>query len=121
MIHSDLVFIIYRTLITCQRMEGILVPTQFPGLEIAIRIWVTVRKACLSIWISPTISGFPVRNPSARLSVGLTISGFPVGNPGPRIGFTVFCVINAPVRSQGYIRLHGRIAEILSFPVVVLD
>ncbi len=35
--------------------------------------------------------------------------------------YTVFCVTKALVRSQGYIRLHGSIADILSFPTVVSD
>ncbi len=32
------------------------------GLEITVYIWVSVRKTCLSIWISSAISGLPVRN-----------------------------------------------------------
>ncbi len=61
------------------------------GLKITIKIGVFIRYTCLSIWISPAISGFPVnmvRKPlSLRLSIGLTIPGFLVGNPGPTIGF----------------------------------
>ncbi len=36
------------------------------GLEITIKIWVSVRKTCLSIWISLAISGFPVRTPKFK-------------------------------------------------------
>ncbi len=36
-------------------------------------------------------------------------------------GYTVFCVINAPVRSQEYMWFHGWVAEVLSFPMVVSD
>ncbi len=35
----------------------------FAGLEITVEIWVSVRKTSLSVWISPAISGFPVRTP----------------------------------------------------------
>ena len=37
------------------------------------------------------------------------------------VQITVFCVINARCIRMAIIRLHGRIAEILCFPVVVLD
>ncbi len=36
------------------------------GLEITTKIWVSVRKTCLSFWISPAISGFPVRKPKFK-------------------------------------------------------
>ncbi len=37
------------------------------GLEIAIKIWVSVRKTYLSSWISPAIYGFPVRKPKFKV------------------------------------------------------
>ncbi len=36
------------------------------GLEIRIKIWVSIQKICLNIWISPSISGFPTRKPQFK-------------------------------------------------------
>ncbi len=57
------------------------------GLEITIKIWSSVhKKTCPSIWISPAISGFPVRKsslsrkPWSKNWVSVTIFGCP-GHP----------------------------------------
>ena len=35
-------------------------------LEITIKIWVSILKTCVIIWICPAISGFPVRKPKCK-------------------------------------------------------